>query len=89
MLPAIYASFDGRVLGPQETATVGGKASQQGRGLPEGSAEALAQSLDPRQHMGDAEPVGVEQRSAAVARKPVAGEPDDVDIRWARLSAVW
>src|SRR5438105_3785295 len=63
-----------------ETATRSGEPFERRRRRPIGSAEALAQRAEAIEHMLCAQPVGVEKRAAAIARKAVAGEPYDVDV---------
>src|SRR5439155_3948444 len=63
-----------------ETATRSGEPLERRRRRPIGSAEALAQREDALEHVLRAQPVGVEERAAAIAREPVAGEPYEVDV---------
>src|SRR5438552_1211300 len=61
-------------LGRIETPTCSGEPFERRRRRPVRGAEAIAQRANALDHVLRAEPVGVEKRAAAIARKAVAGE---------------
>src|SRR5439155_22281714 len=51
-------------------------------------AKALAWRAHALEQTFDAQPIGIKERTAAIARKSVSGEPHDVDVRRARNHAL-